>query len=350
MTRSASQPMSQRHENRLRIQATVEHYQGIKDHEALTTTKVQKGVQKIREGSAEYFAWRNKMQADVQPTFKLPPDAYAGKTTAESEIRDKVEKAQNVMRDKDGEYQSYLEQLAVKQKERLQEKLQVRRDELSKFESERMARDQAREDTKKDSEKTAGGQAKAYWKWLEETKNVVAARPGCAPPPPKNMKRAQEEELARKRADMSKKIGDQVAEYSKWVTSVSKPKFEMPDQKVNSPEDRDRIVKEKAKKGVEQLNVSTADYKKWLAEMDLKHRELMKERLQKKAEEEAALMAVRASAFAAIEKKMADAKADSDKRADVSRQEVEAMYERVRTRPLLIEQAYHFGRFMKTAT
>ncbi|CAK8999556.1 Calmodulin-like protein 12 (Touch-induced calmodulin-related protein 3) [Durusdinium trenchii] len=189
---------------------------------------------------------------------------------------------------------------------------------------------------------------KEYWNWLADAKQAVAARPGVAPLYKFDGK-SVEELVSEKKAALHKEVSAREQEYRIWLDSVSKPKFTLPSQAVNTPAQRALIVQENVRKGLEKLNEKTAEYQKWLKEMEQQKHEAMMEKVKAKLNADREDIERREKAMNALEEKMAAVKAEEERRAKLSREEVLQMYRKVHNKPLLIEQAYDYGRVFKKA-
>jgi len=139
-------------------------------------------------------------------------------------------------------------------------------------------------------------------------------------------------------------------EYNKWLVSVSKPKFELPSTTVNTPAMRESLIMENAKKGMEKMNASAAEYQAWVKNMENEKHEKMMEKVKEKLRADKEQEMKREQDFLALQEKMAAAKEEQDRVADEARQAVLKMQKTVHAKPLLIEQAYDYGKVFKKST
>lgn len=282
----------------------------------------------------------------MKSVFKLPQDTYAGKRSVQEEINEKVEKGQRALQETDEAYQNWLKEMEKRQQERIQDKLQQRRNEIDDLNNRKLEMQAALQQELTDKAAGFKEKEKAYWNWLADAKQAVAARPGVAPLYKFDGK-SVEELVAEKRAALSKEVTAREQEYRRWLESVSKPKFVLPSQQVNTPAQRAIIVQENVRKGLEKLNEKTAEYQKWLKEMEQQKHEKMMEKVKAKLNADREDIERREKAMNALEEKMAIVKAEEEMRAKLSKEELLQMYKEVHEKPLLIEQAYDYGRVFK---
>eukprot|EP00933_Yihiella_yeosuensis_P044302 TRINITY_DN39398_c0_g1_i1.p1 TRINITY_DN39398_c0_g1~~TRINITY_DN39398_c0_g1_i1.p1 ORF type:complete len:370 (+),score=104.61 TRINITY_DN39398_c0_g1_i1:74-1183(+) len=348
MTRSTSVPTMRRSSPqakamRTRIVSTMDLYPGIRDREAFIHERKQNKFKEFKENHKKYHEWLRDMKQRIQPSFKLPEDQYKGKKSADDEIMEKVDKAQRQMQDGDAAYKVWLEGLRQKQEERIAEQLEERKAELAAFEKDREERG-AEVDKKRreeaDERRAASGK---YWKWLAGTKEMIDGRPSKIPDV-KSMGPSVDEIVAKKRAALTKEMDEMHQEYHQWLASVSKPKFELPSMKVNSKAERDAIINAQAKKGIEKMDAQAAEYNKWVKEMQAQHQERIMEKVREKLRADREFDRKQEEAEALLEEKMAKAKEEADKVAADTKKAIKELQDRVKSRPLLIEQAYHYGR------
>lgn len=329
-----------------RVLTSVDRYPGLKNSEEYVAARVGKARDKDRQAEKEYWAHLKKFKEEVKSVFKLPQDTYAGKRSVQEEINEKVEKGQRALQETDEAYQNWLKEMEKRQQERIQDKLQQRRNEIDDLNNRKLEMQAALQQELTDKAAGFKEKEKAYWNWLADAKQAVAARPGVAPLYKFDGK-SVEELVAEKRAALSKEVTAREQEYRRWLESVSKPKFVLPSQQVNTPAQRAIIVQENVRKGLEKLNEKTAEYQKWLKEMEQQKHEKMMEKVKAKLNADREDIERREKAMNALEEKMAIVKAEEEMRAKLSKEELLQMYKEVREKPLLIEQAYDYGRVFK---
>eukprot|EP00930_Biecheleria_cincta_P028615 TRINITY_DN19976_c0_g1_i1.p1 TRINITY_DN19976_c0_g1~~TRINITY_DN19976_c0_g1_i1.p1 ORF type:complete len:378 (-),score=103.16 TRINITY_DN19976_c0_g1_i1:7-1098(-) len=343
--RSMSLP-SKTSQMRTRIVSAMDLYTGIKDRNAHIGALVEKRHEADRARTQEWWTEVRKIKKEAQPGFKLPEDAYKGKMTADQEIMEKVDKAQRAIQAKDEEYENEINNMKDRQEERMQDMLRQRRKDLRDLEKRKaelaaQVAEKMEEGAGKMKEKS-----KEYWDWLDKTKAAVAARPGVAPVL-KSEAKSIDEIVAERRAKMSKAEKERNREYKSWLESVSKPKFEMPATTVNTPEQREAIIKEAAKKGIDKMNASTTEYLNEVTRIKEKRHEEMMERVRARTKAEREYIQNRNAKLEALHQKAIGDKAARDARAAETQREIQEMKEKVHKKPLLIEQAYSFGRVFK---
>lgn len=329
-----------------RVLTSVDRYPGLKNSEEYVAARVGKARDKDRQAEKEYWAHLKKFKEEVKSVFKLPQDTYAGKRSVQEEINEKVEKGQRALQETDEAYQNWLKEMEKRQQERIQDKLQQRRNEIDDLNNRKLEMQAALQQELTDKAAGFKEKEKAYWNWLADAKQAVAACPGVAPLYKFDGK-SVEELVAEKRAALSKEVTAREQEYRRWLESVSKPKFVLPSQQVNTPAQRAIIVQENVRKGLEKLNEKTAEYQKWLKEMEQQKHEKMMEKVKAKLNADREDIERREKAMNALEEKMAIVKAEEEMRAKLSKEELLQMYKEVREKPLLIEQAYDYGRVFK---
>mmetsp|Transcript_68508 Transcript_68508/g.150682 ORF Transcript_68508/g.150682 Transcript_68508/m.150682 type:complete len:378 (-) Transcript_68508:47-1180(-) len=329
-----------------RVLTSVDRYPGLKNSEEYVAARVGKARDKDRQAEKEYWAHLKKFKEEVKSVFKLPQDTYAGKRSVQEEINEKVEKGQRALQETDEAYQNWLKEMEKRQQERIQDKLQQRRNEIDDLNNRKLEMQAALQQELTDKAAGFKEKEKAYWNWLADAKQAVAARPGVAPLYKFDGK-SVEELVAEKRAALSKEVTAREQEYRRWLESVSKPKFVLPSQQVNTPAQRAIIVQENVRKGLEKLNEKTAEYQKWLKEMEQQKHEKMMEKVKAKLNADREDIERREKAMNALEEKMAIVKAEEEMRAKLSKEELLQMYKEVHEKPLLIEQAYDYGRVFK---
>ncbi|CAE7939064.1 PCYOX1 [Symbiodinium sp. KB8] len=258
-----------------------------------------------------YWANLRKFKDDVKSVFKLPSDSYAGKRSVQDEIMEKVEKGQRALQETDEAYKMWLQAMHERTEEKKQEKIQQRKLDIEEAQQRKI--DLQAQLQKELSEKSAGfkEKEKAYWNWLAEAKQAVQARPSVSPIQ-KFEVRSVEELVAEKKAALNKEVTAREQEYRSWLESVSKPKFKLPSQAVNTPAQRQLIVAESAKRGLEKLNATTAEYQKWVKDMEQEKHETMMQKVKDKLKADREDMERREFAMQALQEKMADKKADED--------------------------------------
>lgn len=329
-----------------RVLTSVDRYPGLKNSEEYVAARVGKARDKDRQAEKEYWAHLKKFKEEVKSVFKLPQDTYAGKRSVQEEINEKVEKGQRALQETDEAYQNWLKEMEKRQQERIQDKLQQRRNEIDDLNNRKLEMQAALQQELTDKAAGFKEKEKAYWNWLADAKQAVAARPGVAPLYKFDGK-SVEELVAEKRAALSKEVTAREQEYRRWLESVSKPKFVLPSQQVNTPAQRAIIVQENVRKGLEKLNEKTAEYQKWLKEMEQQKHEKMMEKVKAKLNADREDIERREKAMNALEEKMAIVKAEEEMRAKLSKEELLQVYKEVHEKPLLIEQAYDYGRVFK---
>eukprot|EP00931_Biecheleriopsis_adriatica_P076931 TRINITY_DN50591_c0_g1_i1.p1 TRINITY_DN50591_c0_g1~~TRINITY_DN50591_c0_g1_i1.p1 ORF type:complete len:395 (+),score=128.87 TRINITY_DN50591_c0_g1_i1:115-1185(+) len=350
MPRSQSMPAATNKSAQLRqrVLTTMDKYPGIKNAQAHVAARTMQALEKDKQVEKEYWSKLRKFKSEVQSVFVLPtgPDTRA---QVAKEILQKVEKGQQDLRDKDAAYQTWLQSMDERQKERVRENLRQRRQDIEDLQQRKAA---ANEALQKELEDKASGfkeKEKAYWSWLQDTKQEVASRPGVAPLYKFEGKSVEEMVEIRKKK-LALETSERDREYKQWVASVSKPKFSLPESKVNTPAQREHMIRESAKKGLEKMNAATAEYTKWVKEMEQAKAEAMMEKVREKLRADREADEKRRGDMLALEEKMADSKAEQDRIAAAAKQEVVDMYRRVHEKPLLIEQAYNYGKIFKKAT
>lgn len=329
-----------------RVLTSVDRYPGLKNSEEYVAARVGKARDKDRQAEKEYWAHLKKFKEEVKSVFKLPQDTYAGKRSVQEEINEKVEKGQRALQETDEAYQNWLKEMEKRQQERIQDKLQQRRNEIDDLNNRKLEMQAALQQELTDKAAGFKEKEKAYWNWLADAKQAVAARPGVAPLYKFDGK-SVEELVAEQRAALSKEVTAREQEYRRWLESVSKPKFVLPSQQVNTPAQRAIIVQENVRKGLEKLNEKTAEYQKWLKEMEQQKHEKMMEKVKAKLNADREDIERREKAMNALEEKMAIVKAEEEMRAKLSKEELLQVYKEVHEKPLLIEQAYDYGRVFK---
>jgi len=334
---------------RRRVLAAVDKYPGLKSAEEYVAAKASAAREKDRQAEKEYWGNLKKFKDDVKSVFKLPSDSYAGKRSVQDEIMEKVEKGQRALQETDEAYKMWLQAMHERTEEKKQEKIQQRKLDIEEAQQRKL--DLQAQLQKELSEKSAGfkEKEKAYWNWLAEAKQAVQARPGVAPIH-KFEVRSVEELVAEKKAALNKEVTAREQEYRSWLEFVSKPKFKLPSQAVNTPAQRQMIIAESAKRGLEKLNATTAEYQKWVKDMEQEKHETMMQKVKDKLKADREDIERREFAMQALQEKMADKKADEDRRAKESKEEVLRMYHKVHSKPLLIEQAYDYGRVFKQSS
>lgn len=329
-----------------RVLTAVDRYPGLKNSEEYVAARVGKARDKDRQAEKEYWAHLKKFKEEVKSVFKLPQDTYAGKRSVQEEINEKVEKGQRALQETDEAYQNWLKEMEKRQQERIQDKLQQRRNEIDDLNNRKLEMQAALQQELTDKAAGFKEKEKAYWNWLADAKQAVAARPGVAPLYKFDGK-SVEELVSEKRAALNKEVTAREQEYRRWLESVSKPKFVLPSQQVNTPAQRALIVQENVRKGLEKLNEKTAEYQKWLKEMEQQKHEQMMEKVKAKLNADREDIERRDKAMNALEERMAIVKAEEEMRAKLSKEELLQMYKEVHEKPLLIEQAYDYGRVFK---
>eukprot|EP00929_Paragymnodinium_shiwhaense_P050456 TRINITY_DN25392_c0_g1_i1.p1 TRINITY_DN25392_c0_g1~~TRINITY_DN25392_c0_g1_i1.p1 ORF type:complete len:423 (-),score=125.60 TRINITY_DN25392_c0_g1_i1:386-1654(-) len=328
---------------RQRVKKTLEQYPGIKDSEALINQKAMEGVERMRQEEQKHKEWLDKLKATTQSVFKMPKDQYAGKRDVEEEIMEKCEKAHKQMRVQDAQYRAWLEEVQERQKHKLQERLTAKKEESSTMSA-------AREEKKKEmqaklaaTQRNRAEKAARYWDWLSSTKEQIEKREPVIPLPKSSSAPNVDTLTAQKRAELTKENDQREREYKSWLQSVNKAKFTLPSNRCNSVAERDAIIQEKAKQGSDKLNAKTAEYKKWVDDMQQQQQEKMEEKVRKKKEADAAFDKERQERALELQRKMQAQKDESEKVANESQQQVKAMYESVRAKPLIVEMSYRFG-------
>mmetsp|Transcript_57420 Transcript_57420/g.134432 ORF Transcript_57420/g.134432 Transcript_57420/m.134432 type:complete len:382 (-) Transcript_57420:74-1219(-) len=333
---------------RRRVLAAVDRYPGLKSAEEYVAAKAGAAREKDRQAEKEYWGNLKKFKDEVKSVFKLPSDSYAGKRSVQEEIMEKVEAGQRKLAETDMNYQLWLQEMQRKAEEKKQEKIQQRKTDIEELQQRKI---EIQAQLQKDLEQKSAGfkeKEKAYWNWLAEAKQAVAARPGVAPLQ-KFEGKSVEELVAEKKAALNKEVTAREQEYKVWLESVSKPKFKLPSQAVNTPAQRQMIIAESAKRGLEKLNATTSEYQKWVKEMEQLKNEAMMEKVKNKLQADREDDKRRENAMNALQEKMAFQKAEEDRKAKESKEEVFRMYHKVHCKPLLIEQAYDYGRIFKQA-
>eukprot|EP00913_Durusdinium_trenchii_P035803 g33502.t1 len=102
-----------------------------------------------------------------------------------------------------------------RQQERIQEKLQQRRNEIDDLNNRKLAASFAELENKAAGFKE---KEKEYWNWLADAKQAVAARPGVAPLYKFDGK-SVEELVSEKKAALHKEVSAREQEYRIWLDS-----------------------------------------------------------------------------------------------------------------------------------
>jgi len=288
------------------------------------------------------------MKKQIQPSFKLPEDSYKGKGDVQQEIMVKVEKAQREVQAKDEDYKTFLQAIEQRQQEKMEENLKQRRADIKALQDRKAALKAEVEAKLEDQAAGFKDKEKDYWKWLAIKQQEISSRPG--PPVKAPGSKSVEELVAMKKAELNKEISAKQKEYDKWLVSVSKPKFELPSVTVKTPAERESLIMENAKKGMEKMNASAAEYQAWVKTMESEKHEKMMEKVKDKLRADKELEMKREQDFLALQEKMAAAKEEQDRVADEARQAVLRMQKTVHAKPLLIEQAYDYGKVFKKST
>lgn len=322
-------------------------YPGVKNSEQLIQQKAEAGRQKLRTMEQEYWAWKQKMQSEAKPRWAFPEDSYAGRRPVEEVIMEKADKAQKVMSETAANYKAWVKDMEKKRQDELTTNLQERQEQLKNFKQQKVEAQRARDASLGEDRDKKAQAAGRYWTWLSDTKNKIDKREvTCAPFVKPSGTRSVEELTQMKRAELAQDVEQREREYAQWVQSIQKPKHVTPWMKCNSVEERDAIIAEQAKKGVARLNQTTVEYNKWLKEMEQANieKQVAKVREKMAADREFAQNADKAKND--LQKKMADEKRRQQLIQQESQKAVKEMYNRVQARPLQIEQAYRFGRFI----
>jgi len=333
---------------RNRLHNTMDRYSGIKNAKHHVQAKIDAFKERDRQAQKEYWQELNKMKKSIQPSFKLPEDAYKGKGDVQQEIMEKVEKAQRELQGKDEEYQNFLKAIDQRQQEKMEENLRARRADINAMRKKKIALAAEVEAKLGDQAASFKDKEKDYWKWLDIKKQEIATRPG--PPVKAPGSKSVEELVAIKKAELNKDMAEKQKEYKAWLASVDKPKFELPSTTVNTPAMRETLIMENAKKGMEKMNAAATEYQAWVKNMEMEKHEKMMEKVREKLAADKELERKREEDFLALEEKMAEAKAEQDRVADEARQAILKMQKTVHAKPMLIEQAYDYGKVFKKST
>jgi len=328
-----------------RIKSTLQQYPGITSHEELLKKKAQEGRQRLRATETEYWAWNKKMKSEVGPHWKMPEDSYIGKRPVEEECLEKVEKAQKAMAETTANYKAWVKDMEKKRQEELNAKVQERQQELRNFAQKRQqARMERAESMEADAEAKAQ-QAGRYWTWLSETKTAIARRETQNAPLAKHSGAKSVQELTEmKKAQLAEEIEERERQYKEWLESIRHPKSRLPWQKCNSVQERDAIIHEKAKKGQERLNKTAAEYNAWVKEMEQQHHERTMAKVREKLLADQEYRRKNEMAAEGLRVKMQEAKRQQQEIEAESQRALKEMYDRVQTKPLLVEQAYRHNK------
>lgn len=332
---------------RQRLQNTLSYYQGIRNHDELIQKKVQENCQKLRATESEYWSNIQRMKSQVTARWKMPDDAYVGKQTAEEEIKEKAAKAQKSMAETAANYKNWVKEMEQRREAQLAANMVERRKELRELAAKKGQADMARKKALLEEQEKQCKAAGMYWTWLYDTKDKINNREPIIPLRPVRGAKSVEEMTQAKKAEMEQEMSQRQKEYNEWIASIQKAKHKTPFMKCNSVEERDALIHEQARQGVAKLNQAAAEYKKWTKEMEEKHEQRKLEKLKEKQESDRQFEAQQAASKEAIRQKYAEAKRKRQDIAKESQKQLHDMYERVQERPLLVEQAYHIGAFVK---
>jgi len=169
-------------------------------------------------------------------------------------------------------------------------------------------------------------------------KSDVARRPSSAPPARSSGVESVESLVQRKKRAMAKDQRARDAAYAEWLQSINKASFQLPCAEIDTVEEREKKLEMKAKSGVHQLNQAATQYKRWIRETEHNHHDRIMVNVKAKLKADALFDRDREAAAAAQAQKVAEMKKESQKQAAESRKAIEAMYSRVRSQPLLIQQ------------
>merc|ERR1719159_273203 len=81
----------------------------------------------MREASAEYWAWAEKVKQESVPSFKLPEDQYKGMPSQETYIKLRVKKGLRELREKTSDYKAWVEEVRSQQAYKMHEKLEAKK-------------------------------------------------------------------------------------------------------------------------------------------------------------------------------------------------------------------------------
>merc|ERR1712113_977732 len=142
--------------------------------------------------------------------------------------------------------------------------------------------------------------------------------------------------LEEKLASFAKEEGARRREYENWLRSIRKPSFKLPYTECNSVEERDRLIAEKAKKGIRAMAQSAADWKRYTSELEQRHQERMIENIKAKIAADKEFDREREMLQAALEEKAAEANKQQEARELDHEQKLKELRARVKAKPLMI--------------
>lgn len=323
-----------------RVRKSLAKYKGPKtvaEQEAIIAAQAGERQRKQKEQSNEYWARIEKVKAEVEPSFKLPPDSLKGKPTQEEYIKKNVKRGLREMRQKSVDYKAWIGDLKTDQAARMSQKVQAKMCADKAFNQ--GAEDRERERMRRDAEihDQAVQKSSQYWRWLKDMKEEVKKRPGSAPAirtcdaeAKAETKKSTENAEARKKAS---------AEYAAWLRTINQAKFELPFHVVVDQEEqerRDAALRQKIEDGKK----ASAQYFEEVQRMEQKHHDRVMQRLRKKLQADAKYNEGRAAAVNMKKTQMEAKKQMFEEIAANSRQEVKDMYAKVKAKPLFLEVAY----------
>lgn len=306
--------------------------------EQLIAQKAQEGLVAMRAREKEYWHYVKKMKDEIEPNFKLPADAYVGTEPVQDKINRQVRAAQEKMAQTTKEYETWLAKNAEEHEERVKEKLQAKLVADKEYGAAREGAGRQRAIKLKQAKKKSKDTEDKYWQWLEEAKADVARRTSY--PQQSTSAKSVDAYVQEKLAAAIPEQQARDAEYAEWLKAVSKPKFTLPYIKVDSVQERDRKIGEVAKRKAAVLAKTGAEYNKWVSDRKVEHEERLQEKVQAKFAADADFQRQREEDAAMLSGKFADAERMREEVAERSRNEVAAMYKKVKRRPLMIHENY----------
>lgn len=325
-----------------RVRGSLAKYKGPKslaEHQVIINAKAEQKQRAMRATTEEYSVWVEKVKSETVPSFKLPEDSRKGQPTNEQYIKKKVRKGLRDMRDKTVDYKAWIEDLRANQAFKMHEKLQEKFLADEAFNNAAVDRERNRIQRDAEIQEKVVQQSSKYWRWLHGMKKEVALRPNSAPPAKASGVESPASLSQKKRKESELALRKMTAEYSEWLKGVSQAKFELPYHPVVDREEYERRIVAKGKK-IEEFNKKSAEYYDGVKKMEQKHHDRIMRRFREKVEADEQFNAQTANAAEMLQVKL---EAERERQREIalkSRQEVREMKDRVKNRPLWIENAY----------